>query len=287
MQVLLLTATFFEMRPLLRAQGVRALWLGAGRSVQIIKNNRTLTAGVLGMGPTLAGRNCEKFLGQCRPQKVVLAGFSGGVRKGQSTGDIALPAVFSEGLSSSRVPAPVVSRHCEDSGEYQAGRRSNLTRSVIARPEGPWRSRFLVSNGIATAPASGEGLAMTVSTRFTAAGLRSVPVASNDGLSILTENRQISVSPLAGPDQKAQIGEMWPDACGVDMESYTVAKICSDRNIPFSCIRVIFDEVDQHLPSLWRWRTCLEIPQWYIRYRRAADTLSAAVQAANIFIDSR
>ncbi|MBI1916940.1 MAG: hypothetical protein HYS12_19705 [Planctomycetes bacterium] len=59
--------------------------------------------------------------------------------------------------------------------------------------------------------------------------------------------RVLSMAHLVGdPHEKRQLGECF-GAVAVDMESAFVARFCAERGIPFSCVRVISDEVDTPL----------------------------------------
>lgn len=90
-------------------------------------------------------------------------------------------------------------------------------------------------------------------------------------VALLPETRAVMVPKLAGPQVKYEAGASWPDACGVDMESYSLAGVCARESIPFLCVRAIFDEAKEPLFSLGG---ILRLPS---RYRRASSHLAEAV----------
>ena len=96
---------------------------------------------------------------------------------------------------------------------------------------------------------------------------------------LLKERLQISVPGLASVSEKRRWGNTYPDGCGLDMESYALAKICSESGIAFTCVRVILDEVGQEVPcwSNLAW-TFWTLPAWVGRVRYAAKNLAVAVQ---------
>jgi len=100
------------------------------------------------------------------------------------------------------------------------------------------------------------------------------PIYSDAGLVSIAEERQeakITVfpqvsgvtmeKPIVNPEEKLVLGKTF-HAEIVDMESYWIARIASDRNIPFLSIRVISDNVKDTLPPFdrflnagsWQWK---------------------------------
>ncbi len=86
-------------------------------------------------------------------------------------------------------------------------------------------------------------------------------------------NRQVSVAALASPAMKLEIGRQWPDACGVDMESYAVAQVCKAQRLPLICRRVIFDPA---VSSILSPANLLRLPVWY---HRASQVLAESFKA--------
>ena len=148
-----------------------------------------------------------------RPRRIILAGFSGGVREGQRAGDIALAESFSRFADKAEL------RH-------------------------------------AAPPSLRSGLRVHL---------------KDKGVDLLPETRAVAVVKLAGPKEKQEAGAAWPDACGVDMESYALADLCAREKIPFLCVRAIFDEAKEPLFSLGG---ILRLPSLY---RRASSHLAEAV----------
>ncbi|MBY0528109.1 MAG: hypothetical protein K2R98_32230 [Gemmataceae bacterium] len=63
----------------------------------------------------------------------------------------------------------------------------------------------------------------------------------------LHRGRLLTVPQVVGdPREKRALGEKH-DAVAVDMETATVARLCSQRNVPFGCVRAISDRVDTPL----------------------------------------
>jgi nucleoside phosphorylase len=59
----------------------------------------------------------------------------------------------------------------------------------------------------------------------------------------LPRGRLLTVAHLVGnPEDKRQLGHEY-DALAVDMETATVARLCSQYGVPFGCVRAISDEV--------------------------------------------
>ena len=195
MEVLLVSAVSWEIRPVLRH-------LRPGAS-----------AVTLGVGEARAGSRLREALAAHRPRRVLLAGFSGGVREGQRAGDIALAESFS------RLKEKAELHHAAPLS-LRAGLERHLKEKNVV---------------------------------------------------LLKETRAVTVAKLAGPAVKNQAGTAWPDACGVDMESHALADICARENIPFLCVRAIFDEAKEPLFSLGG---ILRLPS---RYRLASSRLAEAV----------
>ncbi len=231
MEILLIYAISWEIRPLLRALRSRgALVSGHGIPEKISYGRMRITLRSLGMGAERAGRNLQTALATCKPDMVFLAGFSGAAHAGQQAGDIALPKVITN-------------------SDNKKGLQEDIFAPINSIPAGMF--------------AALEDL------------LR------QKGCRVSQESRAVVVSSLLGPGKKAQIGKRWADACGVDMESYAVVRLCAERGIPLLCVRAIFDEMHQVLPAIGNlWSRFWELPWWYLRYRHVAAQLSLATQCA-------
>jgi adenosylhomocysteine nucleosidase len=95
--VLVLAAMTTELRPLVRALGLRARQIGgvecrAGRR----SDGRQLVAAVVGVGPEAAGRTTERLLAAVAAERVVLAGVSGGIDPAMTVGTLLSPDVVIE-----------------------------------------------------------------------------------------------------------------------------------------------------------------------------------------------
>ncbi len=179
----------------------------------------------LGIDAQRARQNLEKAIRKYSPRRIVLAGFSGGVRPDQRVGDIALPEIFCAIGDGRELKIPADAYLRARMGEIR-GHAPNSKSNLLHVP----------------------------------------------GFRLLEQTRQISVARIANSQEKCDIGRRWPDACGVDMESFAVASLCADLGIAFTCVRAIFDEADQRLPALnnfWR------MPSWYVR---AASALAKAIR---------
>jgi adenosylhomocysteine nucleosidase len=102
---------------------------------------------------------------------------------------------------------------------------------------------------------------------------------------------------IADPEEKLGLGKKH-DAMAVDMETAIVAKMCSQHNIPFGCVRAISDDVHTSLSadvdyvivngrvSAWRLATRLLRRPWFAaelwrlakHTRLAADRLAVALR---------
>src|SRR5262249_44188336 len=102
---------------------------------------------------------------------------------------------------------------------------------------------------------------------------------------------------IADPEEKLALGQKY-DALAVDMETAVVGRMCSERGIPFGCVRAISDDVHTLLSpdldhvivngevSLWRLVTRLLRRPWLAaelwrlakHTRLAADRLAAALR---------
>lgn len=92
--VVVLAAMATELRPLVRALGLRPRQIGgvecrAGQR----SDRRRLVAAVVGVGPEAAGRATERLLAAATPERVVLAGVSGGIDPAMRIGTLLSPDV--------------------------------------------------------------------------------------------------------------------------------------------------------------------------------------------------
>ncbi len=188
----------------------------------------------LGMGAQRSRQNLEKAILKYSPRRIVLAGFSGAVRQDQRVGDIALPEIFCAARDGCELKIPT-----------DADLRA--------------RMEAIIGDMIPTEMLGHDP------------HLRS-QIGSCPAFRLLAQTRQISVAHIASPLEKCDIGRRWPDACGVDMESFAVASICADRGIALTCVRAVFDEADQRLSS---WNNFWRLPSWYLK---AASHLAQAIR---------
>lgn len=138
--VLVLAAMVTELRPIVRALGLRPQEVGGieARGGQR-SDGRPLVAAVVGVGPETSGAATERLLAATGAGRVVLAGVSGGIDPAMTIGTLLSPDVVVE-RSTGREHRPT--------RPVQGGRGGTLvTCDTLASDEGPVGD--LVSQGVA------------------------------------------------------------------------------------------------------------------------------------------